>query len=641
MRRLLVGVLAAAAALALATPAATAQDGPDVRIRQATFDRDGATRLVVSVDGLPADGGSLDTDAFAVTDAGRAVADARVEPLVDGGQGADATVVVALDVSRSTRGEAIAGAKAAAATFVERLAEAGAAVGVVAFGQTADVVAAPDRSTADALTAIAALEASGGTALYDGVLAAVDLLGGDAAARDIVVFSDGADTASQASLADAAAAAEDGGVSVSAVALQTPDLDPAALQDLAERTGGDVLPVADAAALAASFERLAGDLTSRYVVTYAVPPSGRDEADIAVAVTAAGQTGRDAVVVLDSRRAAGELAASGAAAPPIPAFADAAGLYLGVGAAFVAVLVLLTAFVVAPMETSGSKVLRRSLKVTAGARKASAEEGGSALARAANMFERLPLNQDRQGALQTRLEQAAWPLRASEFRVMQSAGLLAGAGVGAVLFTSLPGIVVGGAVGAILPMAVLSRRISRRARDFEAQLPDMLQLLAGSLRAGYGLLQAVDTVAREADDPAAGELSRVLTEARLGGSVEAALEAMAERIGSEDFRWVVIAINIQRQVGGNLASLLETVAATIRERGELRREVKTLSAEGRLSAVILVALPFLIALYTAIVNPGYLAVLTGSGGGRIAIGVAGLMMVLGVTWMRKVIRIEV
>lgn len=224
---------------------------------------------------------------------------------------------------------------------------------------------------------------------------------------------------------------------------------------------------------------------------------------------------------------------------------------------------------------------------------------------------------------------------------MQAAGLLVGAGVGAILLTSVLGAVVGGVVGGIAPAAVLSRRISRRARAFEAQLPDILQLLAGSLRAGYGLLQAVDTVAREAEDPAAGELSRVLTEARLGGSVEAALEAMAERIGSEDFRWVVIAINIQRQVGGNLASLLETVAGTIRERGELRREVKTLSAEGRLSAVILVALPFLIALYTAIVNPGYLAVLTGSGGGRIAIVVAGLMMGLGIVWIRKVIRIEV
>lgn len=402
MTRLLAGILALGAALVLAAPVVAAEGGPDVRIRQATFDADGVTRLVLSVDGLPPDAGTLGTDAFVVTDAGRTVDDVRVEPLMDGSRGADATVVVALDVSRSTRGQPIAEAKIAAAAFVERLGAAGASVGVVAFGQTAEVVA-PPGSTAGALAAIDALEASGGTALYDGVVAAVDLLGGDGAARDIVVFSDGADTASRATLADAATAAEDGGVSVSAVTLQTADLDSAALDDLAGRTGGDVLPVAAAAALDASFERLAGALTSRYVVTYAAPPSGREEVDIGVAVTAAGRTGRDGVVVLDSRRSAAQLSPSRPAPPPIGAFAGVTGLYLGVGAAFVAILVLLTVFVVAPMETSGSKVLRRSLKVTAGARKARAEEGGSALARAANMLERLPLNQDRQGELQTRL----------------------------------------------------------------------------------------------------------------------------------------------------------------------------------------------------------------------------------------------
>ncbi|MGH3442789.1 MAG: type II secretion system F family protein [Nitriliruptorales bacterium] len=316
-------------------------------------------------------------------------------------------------------------------------------------------------------------------------------------------------------------------------------------------------------------------------------------------------------------------------------------LLVGIGAAFLAVLLVLGVFLVGPKETPGARVLRRSLSVTTRGRKPDAVDTRGTLARAAELLERLPTDSERQSALQARLQRAGWALRASEFRTARIGAAAAGLVVGVVLVgRPLWGVLLG-VVGYALPTALLARRVSKQERAFEQQLPDVLQLLAGSLRAGYGLLQGLDTVAREASDPAASEFSRVLSEARLGGSVEAAMEAMAERVGSTDFRWVVIAVNIQREVGGNLAALLETVAATIRERWELRRQVRTLSAEGRLSAIILVALPFLVAGYTMMVNPAYLVVLTSSFGGRIAIGLAAVLMLGGIAWIRRVIRIEV
>jgi tight adherence protein B len=154
-------------------------------------------------------------------------------------------------------------------------------------------------------------------------------------------------------------------------------------------------------------------------------------------------------------------------------------------------------------------------------------------------------------------------------------------------------------------------------------------------------MQALDTVTKEATPPTSSEFARVLSETRLGMPMDEAMDAMAERIGSEDFKWVVLAINIQRQVGGNLAALLTTVANTLREREQVRRQIKVLSAEGRLSAVILVVLPFALFGYLSLVNPDYIGELTGSTLGRIAIAIALVLIGVGSVWMRKVIKIDV
>ena len=137
------------------------------------------------------------------------------------------------------------------------------------------------------------------------------------------------------------------------------------------------------------------------------------------------------------------------------------------------------------------------------------------------------------------------------------------------------------ALGAVGPWVYLGFRRTRRRKAFNAALPDTLQLMSGSLAAGLSLAQSIDTIVREGTEPVASEFKRVLVETRLGVPLEDALEGVAERFESKDFEWVVMAINIQRQVGGNLAELLDTVAATMREREYLRRQVASLSAEGQ------------------------------------------------------------
>ena len=182
------------------------------------------------------------------------------------------------------------------------------------------------------------------------------------------------------------------------------------------------------------------------------------------------------------------------------------------------------------------------------------------------------------------LEQADLPFRAAEVLFYVPMFAVLAFLLVAIVFGPIAGLITAVVVIAV-PYVYLSRRTKSRLERFERQLPDTLTLLASSLRAGFSLLQALETLAQETAEPSRRELQRVFTEVRLGRPVEEALAEVAERMGSRDLAWTVMAIGIQREVGGNLAVLLDTVADTMTKRQQLRREVSALTAEGRLSAV--------------------------------------------------------
>jgi tight adherence protein B len=241
-----------------------------------------------------------------------------------------------------------------------------------------------------------------------------------------------------------------------------------------------------------------------------------------------------------------------------------------------------------------------------------------------------------------RLEGAGSAWRPAEWLLFHSAVFLG---------FSILGLLIGGgnlligmgfmAVGALGPWWYLGRRRKRRKKKFEAALPETLQLMSGSLAAGLSLAQSVDTIVREGTEPIAGEFRKVLVETRLGLSLETALQGVADRFESKDFDWVVMAINIQRQVGGNLAELLNTVAATMREREYIRRQVAALAAEGKLSAMVLGGLPPAFLLYLVLANRSYVMVLFTRPMG-IAMLIGGAMILsVGIFWMSRIVKVEV
>jgi tight adherence protein B len=244
-------------------------------------------------------------------------------------------------------------------------------------------------------------------------------------------------------------------------------------------------------------------------------------------------------------------------------------------------------------------------------------------------------------SLESRLEQAGFPLKGGEFVVVTVLAFFGGGILAMLLTQPLPVVLVVSVLTGAIPSVMLRLSLRRREAKLRRQLPDVLTVMASSLRAGHSFLQALDTVAKEIDEPAATEFNRVVAEIRLGRPAEDALASMGDRIGSEDFKWAVLAINIQREVGGNLAEILDTVADTIRERDKIRRDVDTLTTEGRLSAYVLIAMPFVIALYMTLVNPEYIALLFTTGIGIAMTIVASCLMLAGIVWMRKIIDIDV
>lgn len=330
---------------------------------------------------------------------------------------------------------------------------------------------------------------------------------------------------------------------------------------------------------------------------------------------------------------------------PQPFWSSTSGLLL------VLALVFVAAFIVAVMligtgerrrrEQSLIRVIGRRRRRPAGEEQPKEARSHWVPSQLAEVGQRFAVATGFSASLDERLEQAGIKILAGEFITLAVLAALAGAVFGALILPNIIFVLIVAAAAAAIPFVWLGWARRKRQNALNDQLADTLSILASSLRAGYSFLQALDTVAKEIGEPSAHEFQRVVAEIRLGRPVDEALISMAQRVGSDDLKWAVIAINVQRQIGGNLAEVLDIVANTVRERGYLRRLVRVLSAEGRLSIAILTALPFFLLLYEALVNPEYVKLLFTHPLGIVMLIAGAVAMSLGVFWMTRIVRIDV
>ncbi|SHK62762.1 tight adherence protein B [Selenomonas ruminantium] len=239
-----------------------------------------------------------------------------------------------------------------------------------------------------------------------------------------------------------------------------------------------------------------------------------------------------------------------------------------------------------------------------------------------------------------KMQQADWPLLGSEYEVMLLilGGLCAAVTLAVTLeplwaLLALPG-------GVLLGLLFLDLCIKRRQKAFTNQLGDMLTMVANALRAGFSFMQAFELIAREMDAPIGREVQKVVNEVNVGIDLETALDNMQKRINSPDFELVITAVVIQRQVGGNLAQILDTIGETIQERIKMKREILSITAQGRLSGGVLACLPFVVGVLMSILSPDYLQPLFEEPLGKICIAAAVFMEIVGYILIRKIVDIK-
>ena len=553
-------------------------------------------------------------------------------------------VVLVIDVSGSMGGEPLADAQAAARSFIDSMGTRD-RIALVSFSSEPRVLTGFTTDRVALLTAVGSLSAQGETALYDAIVRSLDLIAEDAAdtERHLIVLSDGGDTTSINSLDTATAAVGQADVPVYAVALESEEYDPEPLSALAQRSGGRMVSVTESGEFAAIFEEIAQELRNIYTVTYVSLEPATPELDIELTVSQ-GDVQRSTRAALTNPLFESSSPAIGE--EPELTSASANPFWLGAATLLAFAAGGLLVFALGSILARPSTTLDQLEYYThaMGGPLVADETGSGVPSSRMRVIESVSVFAERRGftgALHRKLERAGLPMRPNEYMFFHLLGVVVIGLVAQFVFGNLLVSALTIVIVTMLPIALLDLGVSKRRRRFEEQLPDILGLLAGSLRSGWGISQSLDLVVDEVADPAATEFRRAQSENRFGLPLEDALARMAERLDSDDFRWVVSAIAIQRDVGGNLAELLDTVAQTIRERAQLRREVNSLTAESRYSALVLVILPFFLLLALSVINPEYVSVLTGSPVGLVLLVLGSVLLVLGSWWLNRLTKVEV
>jgi tight adherence protein B len=569
------------------------------------------------------------------------------------------TALLVIDTSGSMGASGMATVRAATRTYLKE-APADVRIGVVTFADTAGVDLKPTEDRAAVQRVVDGLVSRGNTSLYAAVAAGIKALGKDGD-RSMVLLSDGADTMSknrQADLGKTTSALRAQGIRVDVVRFKTDDPDASsALKGFAAASGGSVIAADNAETVGAAFQTAARALKSQaqFDITTPGPLSGVHTIRL---IGKAG--GRPFTVLQTVDLGIGAVAPAG----PVPPKADGAAIpppdlvlkastqrspmpFVAAGTVGLALFLLAFGVLTPTFETRRERRLAAIDNYVSPVRRQSRSEGKTHSAPLAEQLvgigERAMKGRKSTARTMELINRADLPLRPGEWWVLSIVAVIIAIALGVLLLPQvhLLGAGLGAVLGLVMPQVVLRFLAARRAKAFERILPDAFMLVATSLKSGFGLPQALDAVARDAAEPVAKEFSRALAETRIGTDIADALERVAERMGSQAMGMAVMAIRIQREVGGNLAETLGTTAKTLRERESLYRQVRALSAEGRLSAYILVALPFGLFFYMMWVNYDYISLLwTTLPGIVMSIG-ALVMLVLGIFWMRNVVRIEV
>ena len=572
-----------------------------------------------------ADGAALDASSVEVRENGKRVRDVRVSPLAASGIRFGA--VLAVDASKSMAGAPFTAAMEAARRFANERQE-GAELGFVAFNGEVTVVQSP-TSNAELLAEAFRdpPELAYGTRIYDALDRSVELLRDSRiSAGSIVLLSDGADVGSGWGVDHIVAAAERARVRIFTVGLRSDAYDGTALEEIARRTGGSYAEAGSADELSAIYSELGRRLASEFLVRYRSDARPESRVIVDIALAGSGDARADYVA-------------------PTPARIDPYHRSL------------MSRFVMSPASIVAvgigfAALLGWSLLLLArGPRRNVVERIGhfsAALPTTLVEHERAMM---RKAFAENRYTRGWWAklerdleIARLDWTARKVAFTTAGASL-ALAFVLAQFSLVLALFGLVTPPVVAHSIVRWKLRalrnDFADQLPTALQVLASALRAGHSFSGALGVVVENAQEPARQELHRVVQDDQFGVPPEVAIRRMADRMANRDLEQIALLAELQRTAGGNSAEVLDTVVETIRQRSELRRLVRTLTAQGRMARWILTALPIGLTLFMWFMHPDIMSAFFSSSVGQIALLVAVAMVAAGSLVIQRIVDIDV
>jgi tight adherence protein B len=617
-------VTAAVAALTLAgTSAAAAEQGFELTPAAEARFPDRAFVLTLPMEM------ALPTSGVQVRENGEIVEGASVTPA--GEEAGESAVVLVIDATLTMRSPVIDNAIAAARAFAARRSP-NQQLAIVTFNRRTTVLLPFTTNQADIDKALASTPSLACcTPLYNAVDEAISLLEqAGVSAGAIVALSDGADNASSVSPKEVIARARKSHVRIFSVGLRSGAFRPELLQELAAKTEGEYSGADSSQRLAPIFDRLGQRLAGEYIIRYRAGARAGDKVHVSVTVDGLEGVATSVYVAPNPGSAGGPFHRS-----PLDIFLRSAGAMLAASVVSAILIALALVVLLRPRHRSVRSRMAEFVSV-APTDDPKGQRGADVLARAEKSF-----------------EQAQWWTRFQE--KLEIAGIRMPA-IQIVVWTAVVTIfamgilfVVGGSIY-LAPLAlgiplvvhsVVNRALERERRLFADQLPDNLQVLSSALRAGHSLVGSLSVVVEDCSEPSRSEFRRVVADEQLGVPLEEALAVVARRMANIDLGQVALVSALQRETGGNTAEVLDRVAENVRGRFELRRLVKTLTAQGRMTRWIVSLLPVGLLVLITLINPEYMQPLYTHTFGRVLLALATVMVVAGSLVIQRIVNIKV
>ncbi|MFC2159361.1 type II secretion system F family protein [Actinomycetota bacterium] len=592
--------------------------------------------------------GSLDlgVDDFSITENGEEISDIKVERIASTTE--PIGVVLVLDTSGSMEGEPIEAAANGALVFMNEMRP----IDEFALVGFSDEVTLFSNFTSDRTKlreSIYQMEAKGETALWDGILVGLNQFENKDTLKHkyLIVLTDGTDTVSKLTSNDVIAKADQEDVIIYSIALMSSDFNPEEIEVIATASNGELMVAAELDELRSLYEDISRIIRNQYKISYTSFWSDTESIEVGVLIN---KDESDGSVFTDYDNPFYAPSPTEIIRDKTPRFSGLFDIwwvtiiiYVGM---FIGVVLFLYLFI--NLLIPRKQLLRdrteiygyRTGKGKAGDKDIGARGKQGAYKNLVSMVSKAAAKRGFGEMFELRLQRAGMSVRGSEFITIHLISIIIISITVYFLSRSYFFTFIVVFIVVLLPFLIINIRTGARIKRFHEQLPDTLQLVSGSLKAGYSFNQAISMVVEETSPPISEEFRRVLNEIRMGSPEREALESMAERISSEHFNWVVMAVNIQREVGGNLAEVMEIIASTIRERDQVTRQISALTAEGRLSAYILIGLPFAVGIIISFTNREYIGLLISSNIGLAMIGIAFLLMITGIIWILRIVKVE-